>query len=134
VNEKTMISEMIADLGIDLIKDIIVRLAMEPDGEAKAKFLQALKEMKKTLGVNPDERRWNIIEIVRDISRLRKTYIMSLNVQCISIIKTYWVWIKKHIKLHSDICILILGSNLSLAFAGRYRCLTWVRMMVGCLL
>jgi hypothetical protein len=61
---------MIADLGIDLIEHVIIRFAMEVNRKTKVKFLQALKEMEETLGVNPNGRRRNIIKIISDIGRL----------------------------------------------------------------
>jgi hypothetical protein len=61
---------MIADLGIDLIEHVIIRFTVKANGKTKVKFLQALKEMKKTLGVNPNERRLNIVGIISDVGRL----------------------------------------------------------------
>jgi len=61
---------MIADLGIDLIEYIIIRFAVEANGKTKVKFLEALKEMEKTLGMNPNERRRNIVKVISDIDRL----------------------------------------------------------------
>ena len=65
---ETVASEMIANLRIDLIKDIVVRFAMESDEDAKAKFFEALQQMEKMLVVDPNHRGWDIINVVGNIS------------------------------------------------------------------